>query len=83
MLRSNLRDYADAYILVKGRITIIGAGDDAATRQANERDKGVIFQNCAPFTKCVSRINGTDIDIAQDIAIQQYSDNYLKISRSL
>ena len=69
MLRSNLRDYADAYILVKGRITIIGAGDDAATRQANERDKSVIFQNCAPFTKCVSRINGTDIDIAQDIAI--------------
>ena len=69
MLRSNLRDYADAYILVKGRITIIGAGDDAATRQVNERDKGVIFQNCAPFTKCVSRINGTDIDIAQDIAI--------------
>ena len=64
MLRSNLRDYADAYILVKGRITIIGAGDDAATRQVNERDKGVIFQNCAPFTKCVSRINGTDIDIA-------------------
>ena len=69
MLRSNLRDYADAYILVKGRITIIGAEDDAATRQVNERDKGVIFQNCAPFTKCVSRINGTDIDIAQDIAI--------------
>ena len=40
ILRSNLCDYADAYILVKGTITITGAGNDAATRQADERDKG-------------------------------------------
>ena len=57
MLRSNLCDYADAYILVKGTITITGAGDDAAARQADERDKGVTFKNCAPFTKCINRIN--------------------------
>ena len=50
MLRSNLCDYSDAYILVKGKITITGAGDDAADRQANERDKDVAFKNCAPFT---------------------------------
>ena len=37
MLRSNLCDYADSYILVKGTITITGAGDDAATRRADER----------------------------------------------
>ena len=44
MLRSNLCDYADAYILVNGRITITGAGDDgAARRRADERDKGVIL----------------------------------------
>ena len=49
MLRSNLCDYADSYILVKGTITITGAGDDAAARQADERDKGVTFTNCAPF----------------------------------
>ena len=30
MLRSNLCDYADSYILVKGTVTITGAGDDAA-----------------------------------------------------
>ena len=66
MLRSNLCDYADAYILVKGKITITGAGDDAATRQADERDKGITFKNCAPFTKCISRINSTGIDTAQD-----------------
>ena len=40
MLRSNLCDYADSYILVKGTITVTGAGDDAAARQADERDKG-------------------------------------------
>ena len=43
MLRSNLRGYADAYILVKGTITITGEGDDAATREADERNKGVTF----------------------------------------
>ena len=52
MLSSNLCDYADAYILVKGTITIPGAGDAAAARQAYARDKGVTFKNCAPFIKC-------------------------------
>ena len=45
MLRSSLRDYGDAYILVKGKITITGAGDNAVARHADERDKGVAF-NC-------------------------------------
>ena len=49
MLRSNLCDYADAYILVNGRITITGAGDDGAARQAYERGKDVRFKNCAPY----------------------------------
>ena len=90
MLRSNLCDYADAYILVNGRITITGAGADAAARQADERDKGVTFKNCVPFTKCISRINNTEIDNAKDIDIVmsmynliEYSDNYLKTSGSL
>ena len=59
MLRSPLCDYADAYILVKGTITITVEGDDDADKQADERDKGVLFKNCAPFTKCISRINNT------------------------
>ena len=41
MLRSNLCDYADAYVLVKGTITITGGGDNVAARQADERHKGV------------------------------------------
>ena len=47
---------ANAYILVNGTITITGAGNDDAARQEDERDKGVTFKNCAPFTKCISRI---------------------------
>ena len=39
MLRPSLCDYADAYILVKGSITITGAGDNAAARRADERNK--------------------------------------------
>ena len=90
MLRSNLCDYADAYILVKGTITITGAGNDDTTKQADERSKGVAFQNCAQFTKCISRIKITDIDNALDINIVmsmynliEYSDNYSKTSGSL
>ena len=88
--RSNLCAYADAYILVKENITITGTGNDDAATRLDERNKGVIFQNCVPFTKCISRENNTDIDNAQDIDIVmsmykliEYSDNYSKTSGSL
>ena len=87
MLRSGLCDYADACILVKRTITIPGEGDDTAARRADEINKGVIFKNCAPFTKCISKINDTEIDNAQDFDIVmpmynliEYSDNYSKTS---
>ena len=90
MLKSSLYDYSDAYILVKGRITITGAGADATARQADERDKGVVSKNCAPFTNCIGEINNTQIDNAKDIDIVmpmynliEYSDNYAKTSGSL
>ena len=90
MLKHSLCDYSDAYIIVKGKITITGAGDDAAARQADERDKVVVFKNCAPFTKCISEINNTHIDDCKDIDIVvplynllEYSDNYARTSGSL
>ena len=90
MLKSSLCDYSDAYILANGKITITGAGADAATRQADERDKGVAFKNCAPFINCISEINNTQADNAKDIDIVmpmynliEYSDNYAKTTRSL
>ena len=44
LLKSSLCDYSDAYILAKGRVTITGARAKAAA----------IFQNCAPFSDCIS-----------------------------
>ena len=85
MLRTNLCDYAGGYILVNGRITITGTWADGAARWVDERDKGVRFKNCAPFVKCINRINNTEIDNSKDIDtvmpiynLIEYSDNYSK-----
>ena len=90
MLKSSLCDYSDAYIWVKGTITIAGAGNNAAARRADVRDKGVVFKSCAPFINCISEINNTQVDNAKDINIVmpmynliEYSDNYAKTTGSL
>ena len=82
MLKSSLCDYSDAYIFVKGTITINGIGADAVARRADEGDKGVAFKNCPPFTNCISEINNAQVDNAKDIDIVmpmynliEYSDN--------
>ena len=54
MLESGLCDYSDAYILVKGTITVNYTA--AADADANNTNKKVIFENCAPFTICISVI---------------------------
>ena len=53
-------------------------------------NKKVIFKNCAPFTRCIRKINNTKKDNAQYIDIVmpmcnliEYSDNYSKTSGSL
>ena len=90
MAQSSLCGYSDTYILFKGTIAITGEGADAAARQADVRNKGVIFKNCAPFINCKSEINNTEIDNAKDIDIVmsmynliEYSNNYSKTSGSL
>ena len=67
MLRSSLCDYSDAYILVKGNITVNNTAADGAA--ANNTNKKVIFKNCAPFTDCISKINNIQVDNAKDIDI--------------
>ena len=52
MLKSSLCDYSDACILISGTITIIREGDNDAAKRADERNKGLIFKNCASFTDC-------------------------------
>ena len=85
MFKSSLSDYNDAYILVKGRITIARAGNNVGLRQPDEINKGVIFKNCAPFINCKSKINNIEIDNAKNTGIVmpmynliKYSDNYSK-----
>ena len=83
MLKSSLCDYSDAYILVKGTITVRNTA--AADANANNTGKKVIFKNCAPFTICISEINNTQVDNTTDIDIVmpmsnliEYRHNYSK-----
>ena len=87
-LKSSLCDYRDAYILVKGTITVNNTA--AADANANNTNKKVLFKNCAPFTICINETNNTQVDNAKDIDIVmpmynliEYSDNYSKTSESL
>ena len=83
MLKSSLCYYSHAYILVKGKITIIGEGADAAAGHLDERNKGVAFKNCAPFTICISEINNTQTDNCKDINIIMPMYNLIEYSDSL
>ena len=83
MLRSNLCDYSDAYIVVEGTITVTDPNN------ANY-DKRLAFKNNAPFTSCISKINNTLMDNAKDLDIVipmynllEYSKNYRKTTGSL
>ena len=75
MLNSSLCDYSDVYILLSRTITITAAGADGAAKTIDERQKGEIFKNCAPFTDCISEINDTQIDTAKymDIVMPTYN----------
>ena len=80
VLKSNLCDYNNAYILVRGDITI--AGRNIVT--------DVAFKNCAPFTKCITKIDGTTVDEAQDLDLVtpmynliKYGSNYPETTGSL
>ena len=69
ILRSNLCDYSDAYIVVKEIISVSG------TNNANKRDKKLTFNKNVPFRSCISKVNNTFIDNAEnlDIVIPMYN----------
>ena len=91
MLRSNLCDYTDAYILVKGAITVTAPGaNNNANNIRDKRNRLVILKNNAPFVSCIARINGELIEDADDLDIVmsmynllEYSKNYRKTIGSL
>ena len=88
MLKSSLCDYSDAYILVKGTISVNSTAAQGAA--VNNINKKVVFKNCAPFANCISEINNMQIYNAKDIDIVmpmhnliEYSDNYAKTTGGL
>ena len=91
MLRSSLCDYSDAYILVKGTITITAPGNNHdANNIRDNKNRPVILKNNAPFASCITRINGELIEDANDLDIVipvynllKYSKNYRKTIVSL
>ena len=83
MLRSDLCDYADAYILVNGTITVMAAA--GANNIRDKKNRKLILKNNAPFVSCITRINGELIENADDLDIVmpiynlvEYSKNYRK-----
>ena len=84
MLKSNLCDYSDAYILVKGTITV------TENNPRDRQNRPFILKNNAPFISCITRINGELIEDADDLDIVmpmynllEYSKNYRKAIGSL
>ena len=83
MLRSDLCDFSDPYIVVNEEITVTNPNNDAY-------DKKLAFKNNAPFTSCISKVNNFLIDNAEDLDIVmpmynflEYSKNYRKTTGSL
>ena len=88
MLKPSLCGYIDAYILLSGTITIIGADDNV--KRVDERENIIIFNYCGSFTDWISEISNTWIDNTKDIDVvmpmcnlKEYSNNYSKSSGSL
>ena len=83
MLRSNLCDYSDAYILVKGTITVPVPGvNNNANNIRDKRNRPLILKNNAPFVSCITRINGELIEDADDLDIAMPMYNLLKYSKN-
>ena len=83
MLRSNLCDYNDTYIVAKGIGTV-------SAKERDEMNRDFVLKNNATFISCISKINGILIENAEDLDVVmpmhnllEYSKNYSKTSGSL
>ena len=70
-IRSDLLNYSDAYIFVKGNITVVDPNN-------GNYDKKLAFKNNAPFTNCISKINNVLIDNAEDLDIVMPMNNLIE-----
>ena len=76
MLRSDLCDFSDAYIVVKGNITITNPDN------AKKKNKAVAFKNNAPFINSISKINSIKIDNADDLYVIILMYNLLEYGKN-
>ena len=80
VVKAFLCDYADAYILVTGDITVVGAA-------ANTK---VVFKTCHPFVKCKIHLNDEYLEDSDNLGkvinmynLMEFSDNYEDSTASL
>ena len=79
MLRSDLCDFSDAYIVVKGDITLTKTNGRGII---DIRNRFLAFKNNAPFTNCISKINNVLIDNTKDIDVVMPMYNLLECSKN-
>ena len=84
MLQSDLCDFSDAYIVVKGELTVTGGSN------SSRKNRSLAFKSNDPFISCVSKINNALIDNAEDLDVVkpmyyliEYSKNFRKATGSL
>ena len=75
MLRSDLCDFSDAYIVVKGRIAVTG------TSNKSRKNTPLAFKNNKPFISCISKINNTLIDNTEDLDVVMSLYNLIEYSK--
>ena len=87
MLRSDLFDFSDAYIDMKGTITVTKTNKRGFI---DIRNRFLAFKRITPFTNCILKINNVLIDNAEDLDVLrqmynllEYSKNYRKTTGSL
>ena len=80
MLRSDLCDYADAYILVNGTITV--TANAGANNIRDKKNRPLILKNNAPFISCITKINNELIEDAEDLDIVMPMYNLLEYSKN-
>ena len=80
VIKPNLCDYSDAYILVTGNIVVVNGNQNTS----------IAFKNCSSFIRCVTHLNDEHVETADNLDIITnlynligYSDNYSHTSGSL
>ena len=76
MLRSDLCNFSDAYIVVKGDIALEG------NNNANKKNKNLAFKANAPFINCILKIDNEKTDNAEDLDVVMPMYNLLKYSKN-